>query len=41
MDSELPETTDDDELTVQDILDAAQADGLEEDLERTRRRRRA
>lgn len=31
VDSELPETTDD-ELTVQDILDAAQADGLDEDL---------
>lgn len=32
VDSESPETTDDDELTVQDILDAAQADGLDEDL---------
>ncbi|SFN67344.1 nucleotide exchange factor GrpE [Mycetocola miduiensis] len=31
VDSELPETTED-ELTVQDILDAAQADGLDEDL---------
>ena len=32
VDSESPETTQDDELTVQDILDAAQADGLDEDL---------
>ena len=31
VDSELPETTDE-ELTVQDILDAVQADGLDEDV---------
>jgi molecular chaperone GrpE len=36
VDSELPETTDDDELTVQDILDAAQADGLEGDVDAER-----
>lgn len=35
VDSELPETIDD-ELTVQDILDAAQADGLEEEVDAER-----
>jgi molecular chaperone GrpE len=35
VDSELPETVDD-ELTVQDILDAAQADGLEGDVDAER-----
>lgn len=35
VDSELPETTDD-ELTVQDILDAAQADGLDGDVDAER-----
>lgn len=35
VDSELPETIDD-ELTVQDILDAAQADGLEGDVDAER-----
>jgi molecular chaperone GrpE len=38
VDSELPETIDDDgdELTVQDILDAAQADGLDGDVDAER-----
>lgn len=36
VDSELPETIDDDELTVQDILDAAQADGLEGEVDAER-----